>query len=282
MRPRRVTVAALPALLVVGPMSGRALAGERPPSSAGAYVDTVGNPTAQAAEAAREPGGAESSSSDGSGESNVTCTWDVWIENDNEFHIYETEGVPLHSPTGRWFTQVCRDNTTGAVTERVVPEEGVDPVVLAQQALQSVAIPAPTIATSPPSDSLVVHVPTWLWVEGSWWTPYSASATAGGVTATVTAQPVQTSWSMGDGATLVCSGPGTPWTPGLDEGATNCSHTYTSASADRPGGAFQLEVTVELEVTWTSNIGAAGSLGSISRTSSQPVHVGEIQAIETR
>ena len=41
------------------------------------------------------------------------------------------------------------------------------------------------------------------------------------------------------------------------------------------------QTTVTLEVSWTSNIGSGSTLEPISRTASQAVEVGEIQAIGT-
>ena len=84
---------------------------------------------------------------------------------------------------------------------------------------------------------------------------------------------------MGDPAHLP---PGTPWRPGSSEGASSCTHTYRSSSATRPGGTFNLEATVTLEVSWTSNAAGGGALPAITRSSTLDVEVGEIQAIGTR
>lgn len=267
--------------VVVGPLAGAVSAGQPSPGEdADAYMNTAGDPTAMASDTDIAPGGGGSS---GSGSSNVTCTWQARNESDG-FLVYHTEGVQERSPTGRWFVRICRDNTTGAVEQAVIPEAApVDPVVLAQQALQSVAIPDPVIYTSPSADrGLVVRVPTWLWVDSRWWRPYTATATAGSVTATVTALPTSAVWGTGDGSSVTCGGPGTPWAAGLPEDAADCVHTYLSSSDTVPGGSFELGVTVELDVSWTSTVGASGTLGPISRAASRPVRVGEIQAIETR
>lgn len=253
----------------------RPVAGER---GTGAFVDEEDNPTAVAVDANDVPGGG------GSG-GDSPCTWWVSIEDDFVFHIYETEGVTLHSATGRWFTRACErqaENGVMALDAAVLPEGGlVDPEALALQALESVTVPDPVIGTSPQAGSLVVHVPTWLWVEGDWWRGYEATARAGRVSSTVTADPVRAEWSMGDGSTVTCTGPGVEWAPGMPEDATDCSHTYASSSDAEPNGVFHLAVTVELEVGWSSNSGAGGTFTAIGRTTEQGVRVGEIQAIET-
>lgn len=268
------------AVLASPALSRSAGADGRP--TAGGYVDPEGNPTAVAGD-----GISTSGSSGGRGGGNQPpCTpWRVAVEDDFAFAVYDAEtGDRLYSETGRWLTRSClMDTPTGPVEvfDNLPEGELVDPEALALEALESVTIPDPTIGMSPPAGSLVVQVPTWLWLSGDWWRAYEATATAGRVSATVTAEPVETSWSMGDGSTVTCSGPGVAWTPGAPEDATDCSHTYTSTSADAPGGTFGLTVTVSLEVGWSSNSGAGGTFDSISRTAGQAVRVGEIQAVET-
>jgi hypothetical protein len=250
-----------------------ALADERP--GGGAYVDENGDPTATAGDGAGHDGGGGSGGDD--------CEWRVWVEDDFEFLIWDNSTDPpttMHSATGRWLDRIC----PGDGYDASYPEGGlVDPVALAQQALASVGIAAPVISTSPSAaDRLYVQVPTWLWVDNSWWRPYEATARAGRVTSTVSARPVQTSWSLGDGTSVTCAGPGRPWQPGLAESSADCVHTYTVSSAGRPGGAFDLRATVTFAVSWSSNTGQGGTLPAISRTSEVAVRVGEIQAIGTR
>ncbi|MDZ7734467.1 MAG: hypothetical protein U5R31_16590 [Acidimicrobiia bacterium] len=150
--------------------------------------------------------------------------------------------------------------------EFLVPEGGVvDPEALAQDALASIGVDGPAIRTSPEANGrLYVRVPTWLWLEDGWWHEHSATASAGRVTATVTARPTSVSWSLGDGSSISCEGPGTPWRAGLGEDATDCSYTYTTSSAGSPTGTFELAASVRFEVTWTSNVGAGGALPAIT------------------
>jgi hypothetical protein len=46
---------------------------------------------------------------------------------------------------------------------------------------------------------------------------------------------------QGDGSTVTCQGAGTPYTSADNPAAASpdCGHTYTSSSAEQPGGAFQ-------------------------------------------
>jgi hypothetical protein len=265
--------------VAVGALVGPLAADVRADDGGSAYIDGNGDPTALATQSGDGPGGG------GGGGGESPCTWSLSIEDDFVFHVYETEGVPIHSATGRWFTRSCERPTADGVVAldtAFLPEGGlVDPEALALQALESVSVPEPTIGTSPAAGDLVVQVPTWLWVSGGWWDTYTVNATAGRVTSTVTVEPTRAVWTTGDGTTTTCTGPGTAWAPGMAEDATECSHTYTSPSDGETGGRFDLSVAVELDVTWSSNAGSGGVLPALSRVGSQAVRVGEIQAIET-
>ena len=101
------------------------------------------------------------------------------------------------------------------------------------------------------------------------------------VSGSSTVEPISVTWTTGDGSQVSCSGPGTAWAPRLPEDATDCSHTYTTASDTGDGGRFDLSVAVELNVTWSSNAGPGGTLPTLTRTGDRSVRVGEVQALET-
>jgi hypothetical protein len=275
-RCRLMTPATLAVAVALLMLAGPAAAETRPPGGS-AYVDGSGSPTAEASDG-------QGVSTDGGGSSTAgTCVWKVAIEDDFYFELYSDIGVAQHSATGRWLSKVCDGQGIVEVNgSALIPEGGlVDVAALAQSALASAAISVPGVRTSPEVGRLVVRVPTWLWLDGGWWHDYTATASAGRVTTTVTARPVGATWSLGDGGSITCRGPGVAWHAGLPEDATDCSHTYTTSSAGQPGGTFGLSATVHLEVTWTSNIGLGGALPAISRSSTVAVGIGEIQAVGT-
>ena len=259
-----------------------ASADDRAGGSGGAYIGGGGAPTATATQ--RQ--GSEGSGGGGGGGGESPCEWRVAIEDDFKFSIYSVDSFETqHSATGRWLEYWCDGRgATEVGGELLIPEGGlVDPRALAEQAVASAQISPPAIRTSPSQNArLYVQVPTWLWIDGGWWRSYEATAQAGRIWSTVTARPVSVLWSLGDGSTVSCSGPGTAWTPGSDEDASTCAHTYRRSSAGSSGGTLPLEATVRLEVTWTSNASIGGALPAISRPSSVDVQVGEIQAIGTR
>jgi hypothetical protein len=283
MRARRLTVCVAIAMTVAvtastlwaSPAWGDGREPDEPTTGGG--VDEDGNPIVVVTVPGTPDDREDDEDADGDGQPD--CWWEVVVADDLAIFVYGSDGARRHSATGRWLMRVCQDIGPVAVDGvPVVPEGGrVIPGDLARSAARSVPIAEPVIGTSPSSGRLVVRVPTWLWVDEGWWEPYSATATVGRVSATVTATPVRAVWSAGDGATVVCDA-GVAWQPGLAEDATDCAHTYTAASGD---GGYELSVEVEIELAWTSNVGQSGTLDSIARTGTQTVQVGEVQAIGT-
>jgi hypothetical protein len=264
MRPRQLAGILLGTAVVLVASAPTASAESAPPG---------GDPTATAGDH-----GSTGGSAAGGGGGDDGCEYVLSVEDDFEFYVYGEYDTPQHSATGRWFTYICNGTSMD-----FVPEGGlVDPRQVAADALASVGIDGPAVATSPAADRLVVRVPTWLWVDGSWWRTYTATASAGRVTATVTVRPVATDWSTGDGGGTTCFGPGVAWSPGVADSATDCSYTYLDPSTEQPGSTFSLTATVQMEITWSSNTGQGGTLPAISRSSTELVTVSEIQAVGTR
>jgi hypothetical protein len=165
---------------------------------------------------------------------------------------------------------------TGAQPTAAVVQ--VDPVALAQQAVKQLAFGSPTIEMSPPAGSpQLVGVATWLWIDPGAWGTLTASASAGPVTTTATATPSKVVWNMGDGDTVTCGGPGTPYSPSDPNASTDCSYTWPQA------GSFTVTATVYWSVTWTAT-GATGG-GNLGIQAGPPaavqVAVTESQAINT-
>lgn len=155
----------------------------------------------------------------------------------------------------------------------------VSPQVLARQARARLNLPHVVIKLNPP-DVQLVHLPIWLTLDHSSWTQQSATASVPGVSVTATARPVKAVWSMGDGGSVVCAGPGTAWQPGMDPAATSpdCGYTYRRSSAGAAGGRFAVTVAVTWEVTWAGG-GASGTIPGLTTTSTVRVPVQESQAV---
>jgi hypothetical protein len=238
------------------------------------------------------PGGSGggSSTGGGSGGSPWTCTYTYLALNN-------AGGFPNGGPIpGAWYSVTCDDIATQAqVTQTVwitggqtAPVPQVDPRVLALQARNSIALPAPVVEVNP-SASSVVGLATWLWVDPSLWHDYSVTASAGAVSATAVARPVGVSWSTGDGGSEVCGGPGdayVPWLPSLEQ-QTYCSHQFTRTSIGQPSpdgdpdhGQFVITATVEWAVSWSA-VGAAGggALPTLYTTGTTGLRVVQIESL---
>ncbi|MEU5632097.1 ATP/GTP-binding protein [Streptomyces rishiriensis] len=159
-------------------------------------------------------------------------------------------------------------------------QDTVDPAVLAQRAVDSMTLLGPDIASPRAAGKYTVGVPMWMWVNQSATTygPNSASATAGGITVTATAEVSKIVWAMGDGASVTCTGPGTPYTSseGMAQSPT-CGHVYSNTSAGAQNNKFPVTATSTWTINWQGG-GQAGQLTEVRQTNVQ-VAVGEVQVV---
>ncbi|MBW3662713.1 MAG: hypothetical protein KY469_06410 [Actinobacteria bacterium] len=229
--------------------------------------------------------GAEDRTTNGGGSSGADCTWtridpaDLPAGSDI-LPILERDGNQEYD----WYVRECPLPDGTVVRDLIpVPREAppVDPTQLRDRAVSRLELPAPQLAMNPPQEQ-VVRIESWLWIDDEVWQQHSRSASAGGVTATVTATPVRVVWDLGNGDTVTCAGPGTPYDPALPEAeqTTDCSYTYGHSSAAQPNGTYLVTATVEWEVGWTVT-GAAGGgpLPALSTSTTLPVRVAEFQAL---
>lgn len=154
---------------------------------------------------------------------------------------------------------------------------------VAERAVKQLRLPEPVIRTSPGAGvDQVVRVPTWLWVVRSGWEPVSTTVSVEGVSVTATARPVEAVWSMGDGGSVVCRGPGTPYSDAFraDQPSPDCGYTYRRTSRSAPGGAFGVVVRVVWDVTWRGG-GRAGKVRGLAMSARRQLAVDEVQAVVT-
>jgi hypothetical protein len=88
---------------------------------------------------------------------------------------------------------------------------------------------------------------------------------------------------MGDGQTVTCRGPGTPYTASDDPASASptCGYTYPVSSAGRPDGTFPVSVTITWDITWTGTGGAGGELPPLFTTAAVAMRVAESQTVNT-
>jgi hypothetical protein len=280
--PRRV----LRATVVLGAAAAALAApawGQSPGDSAYGWVETDDSgATVGAEQIITSPA---SGGTGGGGGGTKPCTWTP-VEADLVGEQAELIFTRMPNAQFAWYLQECT-NPDGSVTTTFIPVEvtdpgpAPDPEALRASAQEDLRLPTPKIAMSPPGEQ-VVHVASWLWVDGDLWRPHSSSASAGGVTATVTATPTRTVWDMGNGETVACDGPGVPYDPSRADAAqsTPCSYTYLNSSAGRPGNVYAVTVTVEWQLGWTvTGAPGGGALPGLTTSTSTAVPVGEVQAL---
>lgn len=143
-------------------------------------------------------------------------------------------------------------------------------------------LPLPVMDMSPdPAIGGVVNLGMWLAINDPGEVP--VTATAGAVSATVTAKLVSVQWSMGNGDVVDCAGIGTAISDSnlVEQGP--CGYTYRWPSSRKYTGndtlAYDVSVTGHWEVTFTTSTGRSGTLAPIDRTTSFAYQVREIQTV---
>jgi hypothetical protein len=99
------------------------------------------------------------------------------------------------------------------------------------------------------------------------------------LTVTIRAQAVSIAWDMGDGHTVTCDNPGTPYEPRFgNQPSPTCGYVYTTPSRDRPGGVFPVVATTTWRVTWEGG-GESGAYTVVRQSAPTPVRIGELQVV---
>ncbi|MDQ6696193.1 MAG: hypothetical protein M3Z46_01880 [Actinomycetota bacterium] len=177
--------------------------------------------------------------------------------------------------------QVCTNRTTGAsngafraVPAPVAAAPAITPQMLAQRASAQLQVDVPAPATSPGLDQFqLVGLPTWLWVKA--WDTVANTAAIPGLSATVSARPVRSTWDFGAGGRVTCDGPGTPFDihrPASNQ-STDCALTFIQS------GTYTARVTVDWAVSWKATTGGGGALPPLARTTTFPIQVRAAQAV---
>jgi hypothetical protein len=201
--------------------------------------------------------------------------------------------VPLgsHSPNGVdpvegiAYVLNCDDENGRLVSSRFVVYSPADPlggVAVVERAVtearRRLELEPPVPRFNPPGSQLV-GLPTWLWVENLWF-QQSATASVGGVSATVHAVPVGVDWNTGDGSQVLCDR-GVPYDRARSARSQSsaCTHVFQRSSADQRSGTYRMRATQRWVAWWNSSTGGGGSLGMLSRSTESDIRVIEMQAL---
>ncbi|WP_331720021.1 ATP/GTP-binding protein [Streptomyces sp. NBC_00147] len=201
-------------------------------------------------------------------------------------------GSPLwegHKPSdGAVYTRGCLTGPNPAIdifwSANPPAANAIDPKIVAQMALDKMTLAAPRIDINPkPGGKGLVGMPVWMAVDESPTTygPNSATATAGGVTVTATAKVKSIVWTMGDGTSVTCNGPGTVYRKSFGmKQSPDCGHVYKQTSTEQPGGKFKVTATATWAVDWQV-AGGGGETGQLTevRNAAVAVTIVESQAV---
>jgi len=156
---------------------------------------------------------------------------------------------------------------------------------LALSELRNLHLAPPVLRLSPGlNQPQVVNAAAWYWLDAAFWRPVSSSVSGAGMSVTVTATPVTATWTSGDGGSVTCAGPGTPYPFGAANPpaqSPTCGHAFTRASAGFPGGVYPLTSQVSWQVGWRASDGEAGTFPAMATSATAQVRVVEVQALVT-
>lgn len=173
-------------------------------------------------------------------------------------------------PPLAWYEGRCE--LTGVI---ITPIAALTPGEVARLARSQLRLPRLRIGSSPAGDQLV-NLPTWLYLADGW-QAVAATASVPGVSVTAAAAPTSVTWSMGEGSTVACPGPGINYDRDTDPRAESpqCGHTYRRSSGTT---TFRVTATVHWAITW-SGAGQTGTMPELTTTSTTRLRVRESQAL---
>ena len=120
-----------------------------------------------------------------------------------------------------------------------------------------------------------VGYPLWLWADGPHHVGPVSQAVAN-LSVSLDATLASVSYQMGDGHTVICSGPGTPWTRTVTPGQpSRCGYRYTRPSL--PEGTYTVRALAHWEIAWT--IGTTSGIITMDVEGTRLLPVGELQVL---
>ncbi|MFE9121436.1 ATP-binding protein [Streptomyces sp. NPDC007172] len=159
-------------------------------------------------------------------------------------------------------------------------QQGPTAAELAQRALSMMRLDGAKVGSAPPAGTKgLVGMPVWLWTEQTptTWGPQSTTAAAGGLSVTATAHVTSITWSTGDGSSVTCTKPGTPYEQSFGKRESpDCGHTYSKVP---DGGTYKITATSTWAIEWKATNGETGTLPDEIRTAGTTLSIGELQVV---
>jgi hypothetical protein len=169
------------------------------------------------------------------------------------------------------------------------PPAGPDPRTLAVRAEKTLRLPQPSGDRSPSQSQrfhgypfTYVNLWTWFWTTPATWQTRNATASAGGVSATVTVTPSALTFDPGDGSSPVtCAGPGRAWTSADGDSKPTdggCGYRYRSATS----APLTSTESIHWAVSWRASDGETGTLPALTTSRSGQLMVLQVESVVTR
>ncbi|PZS30747.1 MAG: hypothetical protein DLM61_09965 [Pseudonocardiales bacterium] len=161
---------------------------------------------------------------------------------------------------------------------------------LAQQAFDTIVFPHPSGHRSP-SEGLdyngypmtYLRLWTYFWTDPATWKTLTATASAAGLTATVTAVPVSLSFDPGDfSAVQSCAGAGRPWVESDGNSAPSsgaCGYQYSKVTGPGYDHPITSTQTIVWKITWTGTGNTGGQIPGLSTSTSGQLNVLQIKTV---
>lgn len=224
----------------------------------------------------------------GSADEDSACEWSPAVVRDARADVVG----PSFRQSGRTRYQLYARECTGRAAElHWIPIVTTIEVARTARDAATESVPSPWGSFAPPPSRGIVGLGTWIWVDAALWNPVSTTAWVptpeGPLQVTTTATPVGIVFDPGDGflgtGPVRCTGRGLTWRAAFGDALPSpCMYTYRRSSSAAPGGAFRASLAVVWEVTYASNRGERGSLGTVQSVVRHSMVVREIQGLVTR
>jgi hypothetical protein len=181
-----------------------------------------------------------------------------------------------------------------ATVNHFLASAGCPPIVttatLAQEAFATIVFPHPSGHRSPAESQQYQGYPfsyvglwTFYWTDPATWRPLKATASAAGLTATVTATPTSLTFHPGDGsANQSCAGPGRAW---VESDASSpptagaCGYQYSQVTGPGYGNPITSTQTIAWAITWTGTGDTGGQIPGLSTSTSGQLNVLQIRTV---
>lgn len=133
-----------------------------------------------------------------------------------------------------------------------------------------------------------VGAPVWLWIDTNdphAWGTHTITATENSLTIWATVWATHTTYTLGDGGSITCAGPGTPrpYDPNSlisEHSPTGCEHTYTTTNTlGNPNSRYNVTATVTWRTDWTATNGQTGTFTLTTTGTTTTLHIGQIRIV---